>query len=317
MTTATKSCLCSTNKDSSSKNGFQPAHSLTIWQRYGELKPYQEFEAFYGNRLSRVRAVSFPEVEGDRVRLLITPCKSRGTPKPISVRFAADAWVEVFNERTLPNGIDVKQLRNLVREVLTPTLQSKRQIADAVRRKTGQSFSPTLLDTVLGEIPEQFMRRRRFRAVNCYRLPIDFTPGMAVVENMSSPSQRYGWVEKLQFSRQHGTEFPVCRWLDGFQSFSSDDLLELVSDERMLNRIEQAKEIHLGRSPLGFIEIPYGLLRQFQRNTKDRELLLHLAKLLGLMRYDQDVLKGVNQTRKQIFEFLNIYYPEILETPHD
>ncbi|NJR63645.1 MAG: hypothetical protein HC769_35635 [Cyanobacteria bacterium CRU_2_1] len=249
---------------------------------------------------------------------MIAPCKSWGTRSPSSARFSADAWVEVFLDRLLPsNWIDAKQLRHLVMEVLTPTLQTKRQIGDAIRRNTGKSFNAANLDAVLNDIPEPWMRRRRLHTVNYYRLPIAFSPGMAVVENRGSLSQRYGWVERLQISRQHNTEFPICRWLDGSQSFSSDDLLDLVSDERMLCRIAQAKEMRLGRQPVGFIEIPYGLLRQFQRKTKDRDLLLQLAKLLGLIRLDQDELRGMYQTRKHVLEFLNLYYPEILEVPHD
>lgn len=301
-----------------SLDGFQPALSVT--KRYCDLEQLDEFETFYDRRLRRIRVVSTPWRDGDRVWFSIAPVSGWGVKNPIRVQFQASAQVKVFCERTIAQKRQYSKdktewLRAQILETLTEYLQSSRQLSDAIRHKTGETVPPHLMDEVLRQIPEEVMVRRYRGLVLYYRRLIEFTVGMPVVENPDRPSMRYGWVEKLVISRQHGTEFPVCRWLAGLQSFSGNDLLERVANSVMLARIEQAKAIFAGQPPAGFIELPYDLLRRFARCSKDRHALLQLAKLTGVVPNDQEDLKGMWQTRSQVKEYLNQFYPEILELP--
>ena len=201
-----------------------------------------------------MQIVSHPQREGDRVRFWVAPTGGKTQPR-ISVLFQADAVVVGFREDD-NSQTDANWLQPQVLRYLTQHLQSRREIGDQIRRRTGKDFGDLLLEKVLRRIPESQMIRRFQGRCLFYRQPIEFRVGMAIVENPDSPSQRYGWVEELKESLQHNIEFPVCRWLDGSRSFSSDDLAELVTDPRLLTRIEQAKAIRAGNLPEGFIELP-------------------------------------------------------------
>ena len=294
-----------------------PALSVTKLKYYKDLQRFDEFETFYDRRLKRVRVVSMPQREGDRVRFAIAPVAGWGTPRPVTVTFQASASVQVFAERTVKPDrsyptVKTDWLRAQIADTLTETLQSARQIGDTIRHHTGQRFDPALLDALLLEAGIV----QRYRGlVRHHRKPITFAIGMPVSENLGRRSQRYGWVEKMQISRQHGAEFPVCRWLDGSFSFSSDDLLERVADPKMLTRIEQGKAILQGKFPEGFIELPLDLMQQFHHKSMDRSALLQLAKLIGLVHPDQPDLKGFWQVRSQVLTFLKIFYPEVIEQP--
>lgn len=282
-----------------------------------ELRLNDEFESFYETKFQRVRVASRPEITGNTARFKITAASRKGEVRSTPVQFLANSEVVVLNRprnrpvETQPSLEILKreELKRVAIEALTQQLQSVRQIGNSIRHQIG-AINLARLEPILRDLEEPVVYKRFVGKVLHYRRAIEFYPGLAVVENLGFPTQRYGWVEAMQISRQRGTAFPVIRWLDGTRSFSSNDLLEIVTDTKILNRIEQARTQSF---PEGFIEIPYSLLKEFKRNGRDGAVLLEIAKRIGVVSGDRQDLKGFWQVRGKVCEFLDRFYPEILE----
>lgn len=148
-----------------------------------------------------------------------------------------------------------------------------------------------------------------------YRLPLELKPGLMVIENPNTLSQRCGWIEEMKILRTTGEEKPIVRWLSGLRSFSSDELLEPVEDVTLRERIKVAQAVARGETPEGFVEIPWYVLSDLILPADSRgksrintEMLLEVAKLLGLLKPDAVQISGT--THNRCIDYLDAYYPD-------
>lgn len=292
--------------------------SVVQTKHYSDLQPGDEFEAWLGVRLKRVQALKMPLRDGNIVEIWVRGRKLNDRGK---LKFLATAEVRVFTHPEIlgkkaksdrpkhdPDRYERIALCGLEGSIHP---RSIRQIQDANLQK---DFTREGLRAALKRMADEG-RIKDCPSKKCkmYRLPIAWKTGMKVVENMGKASERYGWVTEIKEMR-NGSLLPICQWLDGSTSPSSDWMLEICTSPYNIDRIAIAQLHAQGLKPEGFIkDIPWwmwsGIILRDVRNRGlvSSAVLLEIAKFLGFAGAETYALK--HEVRERTIAYLNRFYP--------
>jgi hypothetical protein len=203
--------------------------------------------------------------------------------------------------------------RRMILRFLSPgsTPKSVREILDLIQSVTLSPVSREGVYTTAKALADEGLLVRRQRGhIDIFRGRLELKPGLAVVENPNTQSQRFGWVEKTAMVQ--GREFPVVRFLNGVRAISSDDLLDVVREPEMLKQIEMAQAIARGETPIDFVPIPWylfdGLITQKRgRSRVNAVRLMEIAQHIGIAGEKQRQLNDL--LRNRTISYLDLYYP--------
>lgn len=293
-------------------------------KQYRDLRPGDEFDTYCGIKMMRVKTISV-RTEGDRVIAKIKPV-NRPRDEVVQRYFVASGEVRVFHQEIdSSNGVRQSKVNPAIVEqvklVLTYRMGAKtvREVGELIGDRTGARPSDPALKLACDQLVKEgtLVRHQSGALTGRYRRllePDEALIGLPVIEAIGTPSQREGWILRFEILRTTGMVHPICQWLDGTTSFSSDDLMEPATQPSSLRRVAVAKALLAGERPEGFISVPGWLLERCMKIAQDTpkgvrykpHTFYRVAQSIGQLEEGQ---QGNWSHYGMAIDHLDLYYP--------
>lgn len=287
---------------------------------YHQLKINDEINAYCGRTYRRCRVISC-QVEGDYIRLTLSLVSRANSKDVTQQRFLAGALAEVYRDRSPQPKTQFDRYSEKVLGAIEPgEIYTTSEISIRLRIM----HELCLAKGTVGAICKEFCRRgvlseRRVRSGNIlsYRRDLPHSIGLPVVEFAGRGSERLGWVIEWRYFRATNSQQPIVHWLDGSETFSSEERLDPPTAEQR-QQIEVAKRQALGLPFDGPVEISEWLLLELRQSWGEQprqarnDVMVHIAKLLGYLPDAASDFQGVSKSRawNQTLTYLDRYYPD-------
>lgn len=273
----------------------------THQKTFGELKRGDEIYLFCGGRVQQRMQVANITREGNRVYLKLKPPHIN---RYSTVCFVDYAPVEVFSH-SYHEDLAVRYQQQVL-AVLPPgvpcqTLQSIRLL---IRERFGTAHAQGIRLCCERMAKEGKLVQKVSYKHAAFRQPLPQTPNLPVVELFGTKSQRAGWIVERVTTRS--VTRPLVQWVDGTRSLSDEALLEPVAGNYFLQQqIRIAQVFAAGGVPEGFVAIPVHLIAELAQQVRlgqmQQPTILAIGEVLGL--------EHCWQSRNQILDYLDLYYP--------
>jgi hypothetical protein len=274
-----------------------------------------ELNAFINRKLQRCRVID-KKLEGEIIRLELEPIARWFRRFKGWKRFDSSATVEVYRDRTPKVYSRSQKIQTVLLNHLNPyRMYGRDELQEMVNfygvEANKATISQALLILVKAKQLYQFAGTRKNPSK--FRLPTPNIEGFPIIEFEGKESRRLGWLVERRLMRSSNIFQPVIHWLDGSESFASEERIEPVTGVER-KQVEIAYQRYSEQSEQASRIIPdrliYDLYKALAENRRgDRAYaLLAISQHLGLLPPHLKRMVGEDVGNK-VLTYLDLYYP--------